>query len=309
MLRFIATLGLAVLLVGAAGSAVKAEAAGSSQTLDSQTGQAAGTQAGKAQAAVVVPSGTQVPLVVIRPVRAQRAERAKMQGVSIQDALYAQTSFPVAVGGTMAIPAGTYVEGEILSLTQPTRKVSESKMRVRFTGLVFANGYTVPLGSEGSDADTVDVTVEVTTANDLLLDNGAQMELTLTSPLTLDAKKVRAAIALSKAVKPGSLASATTCRPTPGTPGSPGIPGTPDTVIPGNPGTPDTVIPNADGTSTVIPGIPATPSTVIPGSPGTPGDPGSPGTVCPARPRVISSVPVAVVTVAAGQSVSGNQVQ
>jgi hypothetical protein len=221
----------------------------------------------------------------------------------VKDALFAQTSFPVAVGGTMAIPAGTYVEGEILSLTQPTRKVSQSKMRVRFTGLVFANGYTVPLGNDGSDADTMDVTVQVSTANDLLLDNGAQMELTLTSPLTLSAKKVRAAIPLSKAVKPGSLASATLCRATPGTPGTAGTPGTPDTVIPG---TPDTVIPGPDGTSTTIPG---TPPTVIPGTPGTPGDPGTPGTVCPARPRVISSVPVAVVTVATGQSGVVNQVQ
>jgi hypothetical protein len=249
-----------------------------------------------------VPVGTQVPLVVTRPVRAQRTDRAKMQGASVQDALFAQTSFPVAIAGWMAIPAGTYVDGEILSLTQPTRKVSESKMRVLFTGLVFANGYTVPLGSDGSDADTMDVTVSVSTANDLLLDNGAQMELTLTSPLTLDAKRVRAAIALSKAVKPGSLASATMCRPAPGTLGTPGTPGTPDTVIPG---TPDTVIPGPDGTSTVIPG---TPSTTIPGTPGTPGDPGMPGTVCPAAPRVISSLPVAV-TVAAGQSGAVNRLQ
>src|SRR5580658_1509884 len=293
MLRFVATLGLAVFLAGVAGSGVTAEASDLLQT----------QQTTGAQGALVVPSGTQVPLVVTLPVRAQPKQRAAMQGASVQDALFAQTSFPVAVGGTMAIPAGTYVEGEILSLTQPTRKVSQSKMRVRFTGLVFANGYTVPLGNDGSDADTMDVTVQVSTANDLLLDNGAQMELTLTSPLTLSAKKVRAAIPLSKAVKPGSLASATLCRATPGTPGTAGTPGTPDTVIPG---TPDTVIPGPDGTSTTIPG---TPPTVIPGTPGTPGDPGTPGTVCPARPRVISSVPVAVVTVATGQSGVVNQVQ
>jgi hypothetical protein len=285
MLRFVATLGLAVFLAGVAGSGVTAEASDLLQT----------QQTTGAQGALVVPSGTQVPLEVIRPVR--------VKGAKAQDALYTQTSFPVAVGGTMAIPAGTYVEGEILSLTQPTRKVSQSKMRVRFTGLVFANGYTVPLGNDGSDADTMDVTVQVSTANDLLLDNGAQMELTLTSPLTLSAKKVRAAIPLSKAVKPGSLASATLCRATPGTPGTAGTPGTPDTVIAG---TPDTVIPGPDGTSTTIPG---TPPTVIPGTPGTPGDPGTPGTVCPARPRVISSVPVAVVTVATGQSGVVNQVQ
>jgi hypothetical protein len=246
-------------------------------------------------------------MVVTRPVRSQPMQ---FPGARVQGALFAQTSFPVTIGGRMAIPAGTYVEGEILSLTQPTRKVSQSQMRVRFTGLVFANGYTVPLGRDGSDADTMDVTVKVSTANDLLLDNGAQMELTLTAPLTLSGKSVRAAIPLSKTVKPGSLASATTCRPTPGTPGSPGIPGTADTIIPGNPGSPDTVIPQADGTSIVIPGIPATAPTVIPGSPGTPDTPGSPGTVCPAQPRVISSVPVvAAATGQAGQAASINQFQ
>jgi hypothetical protein len=288
MVRFVATLGLVVFLVGVARSGVKAE--GFDRADAAQTGQTAG-----AQGPVTVPSGTEVPLVVIRPVRAKNAKP--------QDALYMQTSYPVAIGGTMAIPAGTYVQGQIVSLTQPTRKVSRSTMRVRFTKLVFANGYTVALAGGAADADTMDVTVNVSTANDLLLDNGAQMALTLTSPLTLSATKVRAAIPLSKAVKPGSLASGTVCRPTPGTPDTPGTPGTPDTVIPG---TPDTVIPGPDGSSTVIPG---TPSTVIPGTPGTPGFPGSPGTVCPARPRVISSVPVAVAVVATGQSGVVNQVQ
>jgi len=287
MLRFVATLGL-VVLVGVAGGTTEAFDA-------SQTAQTTG-----AHDPLIVPAGTQVPLVVTRPVRARRDT---MAGAKVQDALFAQTSFPVAIGGRMAIPAGTFVEGEILSLTQPTKKVSQSNMRVRFTGLVFANGYTVPLGRDGSDADTMDVTVQVSTSNDLLLDNGAQIDLTLTSPLTLSATSVRAAIPLTKAVKPGSLASATTCRAMPGTPGSPGTPGTPDTVIPG---TPDTVIPGPDGTSTTIPG---TPPTVIPGTPGTPGDLGTPGRVCPARPRVISSVPVAVAAVTTQQSGSVNQLQ
>jgi hypothetical protein len=228
-----------------------------------------------------------VPLTVIRPVR--------MESAKAQDALYAQTSYPVAIGGRMAIPAGTFVQGRIVSLTRPTRKVSESSLRVQFTKLVFANGYTVPLGDGLVGADVMYVTVNVSTANDLLLDNGAQMDLTLTSPVTLSGKNVRAAIPLSKAPKPGSLASATMCRATPATPGTPGMPGTPDTVIPG---TPDTTIPGPDGTSTTIPG---TPATVIPGTPGTPGDPGSPGTFCPAQPRVLSSVPEAGVAAVSSQ--------
>lgn len=275
MLRFVATLSF-VVLVGLS-SGTMAEPVGASQA----------EQTTATHGPLIVPSGTQVPLTVIRPVR--------MESAKAQDALYAQTSYPVAIGGRMAIPAGTFVQGRIVSLTRPTRKVSESSLRVQFTKLVFANGYTVPLGDGLVGADVMYVTVNVSTANDLLLDNGAQMDLTLTSPVTLSGKNVRAAIPLSKAPKPGSLASATMCRPTPATPGTPGMPGTPDTVIPG---TPDTTIPGPDGTSTTIPG---TPATVIPGTPGTPGDPGSPGTVCPAKPRVLSSVPEAGVAAVSSQ--------
>jgi len=89
--------------------------------------------------------------------------------------------------------------------------------------------------------------------------------MTIASPLALNAKLVANAIPLSRAPQPGQFKSATLCRPTQGYPGSPG---TSDTVIPGTPGTP----------STTIPGMPGTPDT--------------PGTVCPAAPVVLSSVPI-----------------
>jgi hypothetical protein len=284
MLRFIATLTTAVFLLGTAHGGGVAEA----QSAPAPAGQTNG-----GHGPLIVPAGTPVSLVVTRPIKAKSAKA--------NDPLYAQTSYPVAIGGRMAIPAGTFVQGQILSLTRPTRKVNSSVLQVRFTKLVYANGYTVAL-AEGAQAgdDTMEVTVQVSTANDLLLDNGAQMDLTLTSPLKLSGKSVRAAIALSRPPAPGSLASATLCRPTPG---APGTPGTPDTVIPGTPGTPDTVIPGVDGApDTVIPGIPSTPDTVIPGTPGTPD---IPGTVCPAAPRVISSVPMAAMP-APSQTVSAN---
>jgi hypothetical protein len=127
----------------------------------------------------------------------------------------------------------------------------------------------------------------VTPANDLLLDNGAEVEMTLGAPLQLNAKQVAQSIPLSRLPQPGQLKSATTCR---NVPGSPGTQGTSDTVIPGSPGTPDTVIPRGPGMpDTVIPGTPATPDTVIPGSPGTSG---TPDYICPATPLVISSTPV-----------------
>ncbi|MGA2570833.1 MAG: hypothetical protein ABSF23_09960 [Terracidiphilus sp.] len=221
------------------------------------------------------------------------------------DTVYAQTSFPAVAGNRMAIPAGTYVQGTIKDLTRPTRKFDRAEIQVLFTKIIFANGYTVELpgGTSAVQAPAavaasgdpqpaqgetlIAITVRVTTANDLLLDNGAEVEMTLGAPLQLDLKQVAQSIPLSRTPQPGQFKSATLCRDVPG---SPGAPGTSDTVIPGTPGTPDTVIPGGPGMpDTVIPGIPATPSTVIPGTPGTPD---YPGYVCPAKPLVVSCTPV-----------------
>jgi hypothetical protein len=269
-------------------------------------------QAGSAGEAstVTLPAGTKVGLAVTGPVWART--------VKLGYPLYAQTNFPVTAGDSIAIPAGTYVEGRIEAVTQPTRKTSRAEIQILFTKIIFANGYTIVLpdnamaqlvanGVETAPAPAADgaavdadsaataamVTVEVSTSNDLLLDNGAQIEMTLAAPLALDARQIASAVPLSRPPQPGSFKSATLCRFTPGTPGSPGMPGTSDTVIPGSPGTPSITIPGGPGMpDTEIPGTPGTPDTVIPGSPGTPGDPGTPGIVCPAAPIVISSVPV-----------------
>ncbi len=237
-------------------------------------------------APITIPAGTKVELVVTRPEWAQSAKDG--------DTIYAQTSFPVVAGGRMAIPAGTYVEGTIAGVTKPTRKLNRSEIQVLFTKIVFADGYTVELpGGANTTQSTaqgetlIAITIQASTANDLLLDNGAEVEMTLGAPLTLDAKQIAQSIPLSRVPAPGQLQSATLCRDVPG---SPGTPGTPDTVIPGSPGTPDiTISQGPDLPPITIPGTPATPDTVIPGTPGTPGDAGY---TCPAKPLVISCAPV-----------------
>jgi hypothetical protein len=226
---------------------------------------------------VVLPSGTQLALAVIRPVWSAAAKPG--------DPVYAQTIFPVTAGSQMAIPSGSYVAGQIDAITRPTKKSNHASLTVHFTIIILADGYTIPLPAAGgaSVAQAV-LDIQVTPANDLILDNGAQIELTLASPLTLDASRVAQAIPLTKPLQPGHFLSATKCRPTPATagsadtvfPGTPGTPGTPDTVIPGIDGGPPSIIPG-------IPATPGTPATVIPGSPGYP------GSYCPAPPLVLSS--------------------
>lgn len=276
-----------------------------------------------AGSALTLPAGTLIDAAVVRPLWSKLAA----PGAGI----YAQTTFPVTVDGRIAIPPGTYVEGTIEKLTRPTRRSQRAVIEVLFTQIVFANGYVallppLPAGANGVAAaeapihssagpsaspsagsanapSLIDVTIQATTSNDLLLDNGAAIDVTLAAPLTLEAAQVAAAAPLSRAPQPGQFKSASLCVPIPGSPGTPGTPGTPDTVIPGTPGTPDTVIPGSDGMpDTVIPGTPATPDTVIPGSPGTPGTPGFPGYSCPAPPMVISCTLVAPAQTAAQQS-------
>jgi hypothetical protein len=268
------------------------------QTVPPQPDSQARMQAGSttAQSRIVVPAGTTVSLMLTSPILARTAK--------VGDGVYAQAVFPVAVKNQMAIPPGTYVLGQIDTLTLPGWLSPHAQFQIHFTKIIFANGYTVELAgaqnvatgpppaqlasaaSETPPAAPDDVIaavatayVEVSSANDVLLDNGAQIEMVLQLPLRLDAASVAAAVRLSNPALLAHLKSASLCRPIPGTPG------TPDTVIPGTPGTPPTVIPGGPGMpDTVIPGTPATPGTpdtVIPGSPGTP------GVRCPSPPVVI----------------------
>jgi len=286
-------LALALLL-----TALTAAAQTASSTLDVQ---------GRAQAPssspgplIVVPAGTTVPLVLTSPILARSAQAGEN--------VYAEVSFPVAVNNQMAIPTGTYVQGQIDTLVRPGWLSPHAQFQIHFTKIIFTNGYSVDLAGFQNLSVTEraapavapapgtpipppsDVLAAVATAyvlvssrSDVLLDNGSEIEMVLQVPLSLDAAKVGAAVRQSNPEQLDRLKSATRCRPIPGTPGTadtiipgtPGTPGTPPTVIPGGPGMPDTVIPGT-------PATPGTPDTVIHGSPGTP------GISCPGPPVVIS---------------------
>ena len=291
------TAGLVVMVLALAAQAAPsyADSRGSSQAASSPN-----------NSEIVVPAGTTVSLALTSPILAKTARTGA--------GVYAVTVFPVAVNNQMAIPAGTYVQGQIDAMTRPGWLSPHAQFQMHFTKLIFANGYTVEFpntqpaglpgpGTQASDASTESTVaakphgpppdvlaaianpyVDVSSASDVLLDNGTQLDMILQVPLRLDAQTVAAAVRMTNAVAPGPFKSATLCRPTPG------IPGTPDTVIPGTPGTPGTP-------DTVIPGGPGMPDTVIPGTPATPGTPdtvipgtsGTPGTVCPGPPIVTTN--------------------
>jgi len=83
--------------------------------------------------ALIVPAGTRIQLKLVNPIQTRHARRG--------DAVRATTAFPVTVGTAMAIPAETFVEGEI----EKVRKRGYPALQVRFTRLVFNNGYALLL--------------------------------------------------------------------------------------------------------------------------------------------------------------------
>jgi hypothetical protein len=242
---------------------------------------------------VTLPHGSKIELAVIRPVWAISAKTG--------DPFYAQVSFPAVADDRVAVPAGAYVLGTIQSVTRPTHRTNRAEIDVLFSKIIFADGYTLelpgaasamdsgaPPGADAPGESLIAIRVQVSVANDLLLDNGAQVEMTLEAPLVLDAKEVAQDLPRERAPQLQLFKSATMCRFIPGTPGTTG---TSDTVIPGTPGTPSITIPGGPGMPDItIPGTPATPPTVIPGTPSTPG---APARYCPPAPLVISSTPMA----------------
>lgn len=91
---------------------------------------------------LTVPAGTKIPLSLKQGISTKNARQG--------DPVYAATSFPVAIGGRMMIPAGTYVQGVIDRVRRGGHLKGKAEILMHFTSLVFPNGYTVvmPAGVE-----------------------------------------------------------------------------------------------------------------------------------------------------------------
>ncbi|HEX3987620.1 MAG TPA: hypothetical protein VHX13_13550 [Acidobacteriaceae bacterium] len=70
-----------------------------------------------------------------------------MQWGSGPETQRAVVAFPVTVGAQVAIPAGTYVEGLVNA-----RSTHGPSVKIHFTRMLFANGYSVPLDATNMQA-------------------------------------------------------------------------------------------------------------------------------------------------------------
>ena len=91
-------------------------------------------------AAITVPAGTKVALRLTSPLGTKTAR--------VGDAVHAEAAFPVTAANSVAIPAGTYLEGVI---DQVTRRGRHAGFTMHFTNMVFTTGYTVALSAATAD--------------------------------------------------------------------------------------------------------------------------------------------------------------
>ncbi|MGH9454851.1 MAG: hypothetical protein ACRD2O_12865, partial [Terriglobia bacterium] len=136
---------------------------------------------------ITIPPGTAVVLALTRPIWSRTAKPG--------DPVYAETAFPVAINNDMAIPPGTYVEGQIDSIARPGWLSPHAQFQFHFTKMIFANDYTVVFPGPQNITTTEPSTgmpsatpndviaavatpyVQVSSASDILLDNGSQIEM------------------------------------------------------------------------------------------------------------------------------------
>lgn len=94
----------------------------------------------------VVPSGTRLPLILHNAVTTRNAKAG--------DPVYLETLFPVVIENRILIPAGSYVQGEILEARRPGKVKGTGEIRLRLNSMVLPNGYAVDFNAIPTNTGT-----------------------------------------------------------------------------------------------------------------------------------------------------------
>lgn len=97
-------------------------------------------------AKVLVPAGTKLPLVLHNAITTRSAKKG--------DPIYLETLFPIIVEGRILIPAGSYVQGELMDAKRPGKVKGRGELLVRLNTLILPNGYLVDFNAIPTSAGT-----------------------------------------------------------------------------------------------------------------------------------------------------------
>ena len=141
-----------------------AAAAPSSTAAPAAQSNSSASSSASTPAHIEVPSGTHIPLVLHNGISTRSARPG--------DPVYLETLFPVMIDGRVAIPAGTYVSGEVTESKRPGRVKGRGELTVKLTNMILPNAYQVnlnaaPGGAAGTGGgETIDKEGKVTGDSD-----------------------------------------------------------------------------------------------------------------------------------------------
>jgi type IV secretion system protein VirB10 len=95
---------------------------------------------------IVLPAGTQLPLVVHNSITTRSAKPG--------DPVYLETLFPITQDNRIIIPAGSYVHGQVVEAKRPGKVKGRAELLIRLDMLILPNGYTVSFNAVPSGAGT-----------------------------------------------------------------------------------------------------------------------------------------------------------
>lgn len=102
----------------------------------------------RANTPLLIPAGTKVALALSNAI--------STKGTREGDAVYAHTTFPVALNNRIVVPAGTYVQGRITHIQRGGHASGRAEVSMHFSSLIYASGYTVLLPGALESAPDVD---------------------------------------------------------------------------------------------------------------------------------------------------------
>jgi hypothetical protein len=91
----------------------------------------------KSAQTVEIPAGTKVALRLKQAISTKTAREG--------DAVYAETTFPIAIDDRILIPVGTYVQGKISHIQRGGHIKGRAELMIHFTSMIYPSGYTVML--------------------------------------------------------------------------------------------------------------------------------------------------------------------